>query len=129
VKWRNARYLQRLTGEAKVPESPESLLHADILALGGNVTNLVELRKDERARAIASIQQYFEENLTEPIGNLPAGQLLDYFMEEIGPVIYNRAISEAQVRLQQRVMDLNGELFADEFQFWVRKAAKRRSQK
>jgi len=93
------------------------------------VTNLVELRKDERARAIASIQQYFEENLTEPIGNLPAGQLLDYFMEEIGPVIYNRAISEAQVRLQQRVMDLNGELFADEFQFWVRKAAKRRSQK
>lgn len=93
------------------------------------MTNLVELRKDERARAIASIQQYFEENLTEPIGNLPAGQLLDYFMEEIGPVIYNRAISEAQVRLQQRVMDLNGELFADEFQFWVRKAAKRRSQK
>jgi hypothetical protein len=33
------------------------------------------------------------------------------------------------VRLQQRVMDLNGELFADEFQFWIRKAAKRRTQK
>jgi uncharacterized protein (DUF2164 family) len=90
------------------------------------VTNFVELRKDERAQAIASIQQYFEANLTEPIGNLPAGQLLDYFIEEIGPVIYNRAISDAQVRMQQRVMDLNGELFADEFQFWVRKAAKRR---
>jgi uncharacterized protein (DUF2164 family) len=93
------------------------------------VTNFVELRKDERAQAIASIQQYFEQNLTEPIGNLPAGQLLDFFMEEIGPVIYNRAISDAQVRLQQRVMDLNGELFADEFQFWIRKAAKRRTQK
>lgn len=93
------------------------------------MTNFVELRKDERAQAIASIQQYFEQNLTEPIGNLPAGQLLDFFMEEIGPVIYNRAISDAQVRLQQRVMDLNGELFADEFQFWIRKAAKRRTQK
>ena len=93
------------------------------------MTNFVELRKDERAQAIASIQQYFEQNLTEPIGNLPAGQLLDFFMEEIGPVIYNRAISDAQVRLQQRVMDLNGELFEDEFQFWIRKAAKRRTQK
>ena len=93
------------------------------------MTNFVELRKDERAQAIASIQQYFEQNLTEPIGNLPAGQLLDFFIEEIGPVIYNRAISDAQVRLQQRVMDLNGELFEDEFQFWIRKAAKRRIQK
>jgi uncharacterized protein (DUF2164 family) len=93
------------------------------------VTEIVELRKDQRAQAIASIQQYFEENFTEPIGNLPAGQLLDFFMEEVGPVIYNRAISDAQVRLQQRVMDLNGELFEDEFQFWIRKAAKRRTYK
>ena len=93
------------------------------------VTNLVELGKDVRTLAIASIQHYFEENLTKPIGNLPAGQLLDFFLEEIGPVIYNRAISEAQVRLQQRVMDLNGELFADEFRFWIRKSARRRGHK
>jgi uncharacterized protein (DUF2164 family) len=93
------------------------------------VNKLVDLGKDARTEAIASIQRYFDENLTEPIGNLPAGQLLDFFLEEIGPVIYNRAIAEAQTRLQQRVMDLNGELFADEFQFWVRKAAKRRTQK
>ena len=93
------------------------------------MTNLLELEKDVRAQAIVSIQRYFEENLTEPIGNLPAGQLLDFFMEEIGPVIYNRAISDAQTRLHQRVMDLNGELFTDEFQFWIRKAAKRRVQK
>jgi uncharacterized protein (DUF2164 family) len=89
----------------------------------------MELGKEERAQAIASIQRYFEENLTEPIGNLPAGQLLDFFIEEIGPAIYNRAIADAQLRLLQRVMDLNGELFEDEFQFWIRKAAKRRAQK
>jgi uncharacterized protein (DUF2164 family) len=93
------------------------------------MTNLVELSKEARAQAIASIQRYFEENLAAPIGNLPAGQLLDFFVEEIGPAIYNRAISDAQVRLQQRVMDLNGELFEDEFQYWIRKAAKRKAQK
>ena len=87
--------------------------------------NKVDLGKELRAQAIASIQRYFEENL-EPIGNLPAGRLLDFFMEELGPTIYNRAISDAQVRLEQRVADLNGELFADEFQYWVGSAAKRR---
>jgi len=91
--------------------------------------NKLELEKEARAQAIASIQRYFEENLTEPIGNLPAGQLLDFFMEEIGPIIYNRAICDAQLRMQQRVMDLNGELFADEFQYWVRTEARRRRQK
>ena len=90
--------------------------------------NKLELEKEVRAQAITSIQRYFEDNLTEPIGNLPAGQLLDFFLEEIGPIIYNRAISDAQVRLQHRVMDLNGELFADEFQYWVRAAARRRRQ-
>ena len=90
--------------------------------------NKLELEKEVRTQAITSIQRYFEENLTEPIGNLPAGQLLDYFIEEIGPIIYNRAISDAQLRLQQRVLDLNGELFADEFQYWVRAAARRRGQ-
>ena len=93
------------------------------------MTKPIELTKEARAQAIASIQHYSDENMPERIGNLPAGQLLDYFIEEIGPAIYNLAIGDAQLRLQQRVMDLNGELFADEFQYWVRQAAKRKGRK
>jgi uncharacterized protein (DUF2164 family) len=89
----------------------------------------LELPKQTRTAAIASIQRYFEENLPEPIGELPAGLLLNFFLEEIGPVIYNQAISDAQTRLQQRVADLNGELFADEFQYWPRVDSKRKSRK
>lgn len=86
----------------------------------------IELSKQARADAIASIQQYFQENLSEPLGNLAAGQLLNYFLEEIGPVIYNQAICDAQTRLQLRLADLSGELCADEFQYWPRQAAKRK---
>jgi uncharacterized protein (DUF2164 family) len=86
----------------------------------------IELSKQRRADAIASLKQYFEQNLPEPIGNLPAGLLLDFFLEEIGPAIYNKAVSEAQTRLAQRVGDLDGELYADEFQYWPRLAAKRK---
>lgn len=87
-----------------------------------------ELTKQQRTAAITSMQRYFEENL-DPIGDMPAGLLLNFFLEEIGPVIYNQAIADAQTRLTQRVSDLNGELFADEFQFWPRADAKRKSRR
>ncbi len=88
----------------------------------------LELGKEQRSDAIASLKRYFEENL-EPIGDLPAGLLLNFFLEEIGPVIYNRAVTDAQARLTQRVADLNGELYADEFQYWPRSDAKRKSRR
>jgi uncharacterized protein (DUF2164 family) len=85
----------------------------------------IELSKEARADALASIQQYFERNLPEPIGELPAGLLLNFFVEEIGPAIYNKAIADAQARLTVRVADLSGELYEDEFQYWPRVEAKR----
>lgn len=89
----------------------------------------IELSKQVRAQAIGSIQRYFEENLPEPIGELPAGLLLNFFLEEIGPAVYNQAIVDAQARMQQRVTDLNGELYADEFQYWPRADAKRKGRR
>jgi uncharacterized protein (DUF2164 family) len=87
---------------------------------------MIELPKQKRADAIASIQRYFEKNMPEPIGELPAGLLLNFFLEDIGPAVYNQAISDASTRMQQRVADLDGELFEDEFQYSARQKAKKR---
>jgi len=89
----------------------------------------LELRKETRAQAITSIQRYFEENLTEPIGELRAGLLLNFFLEEIGPAVYNRAIADAQTRMERAAADMGGELYADEFQYWPRTDAKRKSRR
>ena len=90
---------------------------------------LIELSKRARTDAVASIQRYFEENLTEPIGELPAGLLLDFFIEEVGSVIYNRAIADAQTRMQLRVSDMSGELYEKEFQYWPNVDSKRKSRR
>jgi len=90
---------------------------------------IVEISKQARADATASIQRYCEENLAEPIGNLPAGLLLNFFLEEVGPAIYNQAIHDAQARLQQQVSDLDGELYADAFQYWIKIDAKRKNRR
>ena len=85
----------------------------------------IELPKDVRAQAIASIERWFNENTDEPIGNIQAAALLNFFVAEIGPSVYNQAITDAQQRLQQRVAELDIECHADEFGFW-RQAGRRR---
>jgi len=89
----------------------------------------IELSKQERADAIGSVKRYAEENLSEEMGDLKAGTLVDFFLEEIGPAIYNRAIKDAQRQLQQRVMDLDGELYAEPFGYWPRTDRERRARK
>lgn len=87
---------------------------------------LMELPKRTREDAIASIQRYFDENFPDPIGGLPAGLLLDFFIDEVGPVIYNRAIADAQTRMQLRVSDISGELYEKELQYWPKVDRKRK---
>jgi uncharacterized protein (DUF2164 family) len=86
----------------------------------------IELSKDARKEAIASIERYFQENMEEKIGNIAAGGLLSFFIEEIGPSIYNQAVADAQERLQARVQDLDFEVHEDEFAYW-RKYDKKRN--
>lgn len=84
------------------------------------------LNERYRKEAIASIQQYFRTNLPDEIGDLPAGLLLDFFLEEIGPLIYNKGVSDAQQRVAARLADVEGELYEDPFQYWRRLEQKRK---
>lgn len=87
----------------------------------------IELSKEARKEAIASIERYFQENMEEKIGNIAAAGLLSFFLEEIGPSIYNRAVTDAQERLQARVQDLDFEVHEDEFAYWRKYEKKRKS--
>jgi uncharacterized protein (DUF2164 family) len=78
----------------------------------------IELTKEDRTQAIASIERYFRENMEEKIGNVAAGGLLGFFLEEIGPAIYNKAVADVQERLQMRVAELDIEVHEDEFTYW-----------
>jgi uncharacterized protein (DUF2164 family) len=81
----------------------------------------IELDKDARKEALVSIERYFKENFDEPhdrIGNIAAAGLLGYFLEEIGPLIYNQAVADAQERLQMRVSELDIELHEEPFGYW-----------
>ena len=80
----------------------------------------IRIEADDRKRMVASIRRYFEQEMDEEIGDLQAGFLLDYFMKEIAPSVYNRAIGDAQTWMLGRVEDLEASLYEAEFDFWDR---------
>ena len=82
----------------------------------------IELSREARAEAITSIERYFMENMEERIGNIAAGALLGFFLEEIGPSIYNKAVTDVQEKLQVRISELDLEVHEDEFQYWPKQA-------
>jgi uncharacterized protein (DUF2164 family) len=85
----------------------------------------IEISKEQRQRAVTSIERYFRQNMDEPIGNVAAAGLLGFFLEEVGPLIYNQAVSDVQDRLQARVLEVDMEVHEDEFTYWNKVDKKR----
>ena len=81
----------------------------------------LELPRDVRPQAVASIERWCREHLDEPVGNVTAGGMLAFFVEEIGPLIYNQAVADVQERLQARLAELDIEVHEDPFQYWRRR--------
>ena len=86
----------------------------------------IEISKEARSEAVASIERYFQVNMEERIGNIAAGALLGFFLEELGPIVYNKAVADVQERLQSRISELDIEVHEDEFQYWRKYDLKRK---
>lgn len=86
----------------------------------------IEMSKEKRTEVISSIQRYFEKNMEEKIGNMAAGLLLDFLLEELGPIVYNKAVADVQARMQLRVMEIDMEVYEDEFQYWNKNERQRK---
>jgi uncharacterized protein (DUF2164 family) len=80
----------------------------------------ITISDEARKRALASLKRYFAEQLEQEIGELKAGLLLGYLLEELGPTIYNQAIADARTFFEERAADLDGTCYVTEFPFWTR---------
>jgi uncharacterized protein (DUF2164 family) len=82
------------------------------------------LSPEARSKALASIRRYFAEELEHELGELPAQLFLDFVLEEIGPSVYNAAVTDAQTYVRDRVVELEDALHAPEFPHWQRGPAR-----
>jgi uncharacterized protein (DUF2164 family) len=78
----------------------------------------LSLPDDARKQALKSIKRYFDEKLDGEVGDLQAMLLLDFFLEELAPTVYNQAIMDAQAFFQGRITDLEASCYEHEFGYW-----------
>lgn len=72
----------------------------------------IKLGKEERAELVERVRAYFEEERSETIGELAAGQLIDFMLLQLSPYAYNRAIADVRVLLGDAFGRLDDELYA-----------------
>ena len=74
----------------------------------------IQITDERRTRLLAALKSYFAENLDEPLSDFRAEGLLDFFVRELGPPVYNQAIRDAQAFMQDKLTDLEGEIYEPE---------------
>lgn len=86
----------------------------------------ITLSPDHTKQLQASIKRYVAEHLDQEIGDLQAGLFLEFCVAEIGAVVYNQAIADAQAYFQERAGDLDGVCHESEFTYWQKAPPKGR---
>lgn len=74
----------------------------------------IELADDRREHLIRSLQGHYVEAFDEELSAFQAESLVDWFLERLGPPIYNQAVQDARRYFQLRLDDLEGDVHAPE---------------
>jgi len=67
-----------------------------------------------REDLVRRLQGFFQEDFDEEISSFRAEQVLDFFLEALGPAVYNQAVHDARQFMLQRLDDLDGEVHEPE---------------
>lgn len=68
------------------------------------------LTKEERDKCILDITAYFLDERGEKLGVIAAGEMLDFFVQNIGSKIYNKAVDDTRTMLKEDLESLDYKL-------------------
>ena len=74
----------------------------------------LDLDEERRRAMLGDIRAFFAETLDDEIGDLKARLVLDFFLGRLGGAIYNQAVADAHAWTQDKLMDIEGELYQDD---------------
>ena len=66
----------------------------------------IKLEKEKRADMVKAMISYFKNERGEEIGQLAAGMLLDFIIEELAPEFYNQGVLDSCAYMNERVEDM-----------------------
>ena len=74
----------------------------------------IRLSDERRADLVTRIQAHLRDHFDDDVGELKAGLLLEFFVKELGPAVYNQAIKDAHDFVAEKLIDLEGEFYEPE---------------
>ena len=66
----------------------------------------IKVTREQRDEMLAAIKNYFLKNREEEIGDLQAGLMLDFILEELAPAFYNQGVSDSYTYVKDTIEDL-----------------------
>jgi len=73
---------------------------------------IYKLPKEHKDVLTKHVQEFFLDERSEEIGIIAAESILDFMLKELGPVIYNQAISDARKLMKLKLDALEDELYS-----------------
>ena len=76
---------------------------------------MIEFSSQEKEILVSKVKQYFENELSQDIGQFDAEFLLEFFSKEIGIYHYNKGLRDAQDVFKSRVESVTDAIYELEF--------------
>jgi len=67
---------------------------------------MIKFKDEEKRYLLKEIQYFFQEERGEELGIIASEKILDFFMENLGTLLYNKALDDAHIWLKRRLEDM-----------------------
>ena len=74
----------------------------------------VRLTDERKAALVRLLKERFEDDFDEEISDFRAEGLIDFFVRELGPPVYNQGVRDACAYMQGKLTDVEGEVYEPE---------------
>ncbi len=74
----------------------------------------IRISPERRAALLRAVKEYVAAEFDEPLSDYRAEGLIDFFIRELGPPVYNQGVRDAASFVQHKLADIDGEVYERE---------------
>ena len=74
----------------------------------------IRLSEERRGSLVDAVERYFRSEFDEELSDFRANGLVDLFVAELGPPVYNQGVRDASAYVAEKLQDIEGEVFEPE---------------
>jgi uncharacterized protein (DUF2164 family) len=74
----------------------------------------IRLVPERRSMLLEAIARFHREEFDETLSEFRAAAILDFFVRELGPPVYNQGVRDAAGYVQEKLVEIEGEVYERE---------------